>query len=81
VIVMTLATLAEAVFVSSLQPSEHPTAAQVNAAIGRSLQIHGGVAGCAGAFAAEYGAHPEESADRMHWALSLVADAATLVAA
>ncbi len=78
---MTLATLAEAVFVSSLQPSEHPTADQVAAAIGRSLRRHGGVSGCAGIFAAEYGEHPEESASRMHWALSLAANAATRVAA
>jgi hypothetical protein len=81
VIVMTLTTMAEAVFVSRLQPSEHPTAAQVASAIGDSLRIHGGVSGCAGAFAAEYGEHPEESAHRMHWALSVVADAATLAAA
>jgi hypothetical protein len=81
VIIMTLATMAEAVFVSSLQPSEHPTADQVATAIGDSLRIYGGVSGCAGAFAAEYGEHPEESAHRMHWALSLAADVATLVAA
>lgn len=78
---MTLATLAEAVFVSSLQPSERPTTDQVAAAIGESLRSHGGVSGCAGDFAAEYGEHPEESAHRMHWALSLAADVATLVAA
>ena len=78
---MTLTTKAEALFLSGLQPSEHPTVDQVAAAIGWSLRTHGGVSGCAGAFAAEYGEHPEESANRMHWALSLVADAAKLVAA
>ena len=78
---MTLATMAEAVFVSSLQPSEHPSADQVVAAIGQSLQTHGGVCGCAGVFAAECGEHPEESANRMRWALSLVADASALIAA
>jgi hypothetical protein len=81
VIIMTLTTKAEALFLSSLQPSEHPTTDQVAAAIGRSLRAHGGVCGCAGAFAAEYGEHPEESAHRMHWALSVIADGATLVAA
>ena len=78
---MTPTTKAEALFLSSLQPSEHPTADQIAAAIGHSLRAHGGVCGCAGAFAAEYGEHPEEAAYRMHWALSLVADAAGLVAA
>jgi hypothetical protein len=75
VIIMTLATLAEAIFVSGLQPSEHPTPDQVAAAIRRSLRMHGGVSGCASAFAAEYGEHPEESASRMHWALSVVVHA------
>lgn len=80
-ITVTPATQAEAVFVSTLQPSDHPSGNQVITAIGRSLQTYGGVSGCVAAFALEYGEHPEASAKRMHWALSLVAGIATHVAA
>ena len=78
---MTLVTQAEAVFVSTLQPSDHPGVNEVVTAIRRSLRIHGGVSGCVAAFATEYGEHPEVSANRMHWALSLVAGIATSAAA
>jgi hypothetical protein len=71
VIIMKLATQAEALFVSSLQPSDRPTLDQVVAAIGLSLQTRG-VSGCADVLATEYGAHPEEAAHRMRWALSLM---------
>ena len=66
---MLLATKAEALFISSLQPSEHPTADQVFAAIRASLRSHGGAVGCAGACAAEFGDHPETARERMQWAL------------
>jgi hypothetical protein len=69
---MTLATRAEALFVSSLQPSDQPTIDQVVSAIGLSLQTCGGASGCADALATQYGEHPEEAARRMRWALSLV---------
>jgi hypothetical protein len=72
VIIMTLATRAEALFVSSLQPSDQPTVDEVVEAIGLSLQTRGGVSGCADAFAAQYGEYPEEAARRMRWAISLV---------
>jgi hypothetical protein len=78
---MTLATMAEAVFLSSLQPSERPTTDRVVAAIGDSVRIHGGMRACSAAFAAEYGEHPEESATRMRWALSLVSGTTTAAAA
>jgi hypothetical protein len=81
VIIMTLATQAEAIFVSTLQPSDRPTFNQVVAAIRCSRQAHGGVTGCAVAFAAEYGEHPEMSSDRMRWALSLVAGSSTAATA
>ena len=68
---MSLAVAAEALFVSPLQPSEHPTAAQVEAAIDDSLRSFGGPSGCACWLAAEYGDHPEVAADRMRWALEL----------
>jgi uncharacterized membrane protein len=75
VIAMTLATRAEALFVSTLQPSDHPSYNQVQAAILLSRRTHGGVIGCAIDFAAEYGEHPEASVDRMRWALGLAAAA------
>jgi len=77
---MTLATRAEALFVSSLQPSDKPGREDVVRAIRSSLHVYGGVRGCAGAFAAEYAEHPDLSAARMRWALSMVA-CPTLVAA
>jgi uncharacterized membrane protein len=73
VIIMTVTTAAEALFVSSLQPSDHPTRNQVDAAVRSTLLAHGGACGCAAAFAAEYGEHPETSAHRMRWALSIAA--------
>jgi hypothetical protein len=62
---------AEALFVSPLQPSEHPSAAQVRTAIGASFRTYGGSAGCAAQCAAEYGEHPEVAVARMRWALTL----------
>ena len=70
---MLLATKAEALFISTLQPSQRPTAEQVTAAIRASLRAHGGAGGCAGACAAEYGEHPDTARDRMKWALAAVA--------
>lgn len=70
---MSLASAAEALFVSPLQPSEHPTPAEVDAAVDDSLRSFGGPTGCACWLAAEYGEHPEVAADRMRWALELIA--------
>jgi hypothetical protein len=81
VIAMMLATRAEALFVSNLQPSDHPDADDVARAIRTSLRTFGGVVGCAQAFAAEYGEHPEIAADRMRWALAVVAPAPLALAA
>lgn len=78
---MTLASRAEALFISNLQPSEHPTADQLAAAIRASLRAHGGSRGCAGAFAAEYIEHPETARDRMRWALAAAADQTSVRAA
>jgi hypothetical protein len=69
---MTPATSAEALFTSPLQPSEHPTVAQVRAAIRRSLVLHHGARGCAADCAAEYGEHPDIAVPRMRWALAEV---------
>jgi hypothetical protein len=67
------AVLAEALFLSYLQPSDRPTAARIREAIRMSLRSHGGEAGCAAAVAAEYGEHPETAVARMRWALALAA--------
>jgi hypothetical protein len=80
VIDVKLTTQTEALFVSNLQPSDHPTLDQVASAIKLSLQTRG-VAGCAEVLAAEYGAHPEEAARRMRWARSVVAGCCATIAA
>lgn len=67
---MTPAAIAEALFVSSVQPSEHLTEGQLEAAVDTALRSHGGIDGCACACAAEYGDHPDIAADRMRWALA-----------
>jgi hypothetical protein len=66
---MTPAAIAEALFVSSVQPSEHLTDVQLNAAVDLALSSHGGIDGCACECAAEFGDHPDTAADRMRWAL------------
>jgi hypothetical protein len=68
-----LASLAEALFASPLQPSDHPVEQQVREAIVRSLRTHHGAAGCAAVMAAEFGRYPDVAAERMRWALSLIA--------
>jgi hypothetical protein len=70
---MSQETLAEALFASTLQPSDHPTPQQVWGAITASLRDHDGRSGCAACCAAEFGEHPELAVDRMRWALALVA--------
>lgn len=70
---MTAATRAEALFVSFLQPSDHPTLEQVDAAIRVTIRAHGGICGCAAAVANEYGEHPDTAAQRMRWALAFAA--------
>ena len=68
---MTSTGTAEALFASTLQPSEHPTAAQVTTALRDSLRRHGGQQGCASVCATEYGDHPDTAPARMRWALAL----------
>ena len=62
---------AEALFASTLQPSEHPNAQQVTAAARDSLRRHGGQHGCLSRCATEYGEHPDTAPARMRWALIL----------
>jgi hypothetical protein len=63
-----IAERAEALFISDLQPSQHPSAAEVAAAIDAAIR-HWGSIGCAAAAAAEYGEHPDTAPNRMRWAL------------
>ncbi|HEY7009380.1 MAG TPA: hypothetical protein VH395_10585 [Jatrophihabitantaceae bacterium] len=70
---MTPVTMAEAVFASTLQPSDAPTPREVNVAIRTSLRRYHGSRGCTAVLAAEYGHDPVAAAARMRWALALVA--------
>ena len=58
-----------ALFVSALQRSDHPTPAQVQAAVASSLCRHG-PHGCTASLAQQYGDHPLEAAARMSWVLA-----------
>jgi hypothetical protein len=60
----------EALFASSLQPSEAPTAEAVAAAIGRTVRQLGPL-GCANHVAQEFGDHPETAVQRMRWVRQL----------
>lgn len=65
---------AEALFVSALQRSDDPSAAQVRHAIATTVREFGGQ-GCAGRVAQEFGDHPETAVVRMRWARALASEA------
>lgn len=67
---MILTDRAEALFASSLQPSDNPDQQAAEDAIRTSIQVLGPT-DCAAIMAAEFGEHPEVAAARMRWALSL----------
>ncbi len=58
---------ADALFASTLQRSDEPTALQVERAIAAATRTFGDI-GCAARVAQEYGEHPETAAGRMRWA-------------
>jgi hypothetical protein len=58
--------LAEALFASSVQPSEAPTPEVVRAAIAQTISRYGRV-GCAARVATEFGDHPDVAVRRMAW--------------
>jgi|SRR5690348_14933190 hypothetical protein len=62
---------ADALFVSALQRSEEPSAAQVQQAIAAAIRAFG-ARGCAARVAQAYGEHPETAVPRMRWARSVV---------
>ncbi len=63
---------AEALFVTDLQRSDSPSPADVQQAIGRALERHGGSRNCAALVATEFGDHPETAVARMQWVLQLL---------
>ncbi|HEU4347686.1 MAG TPA: hypothetical protein VFR35_07850 [Actinoplanes sp.] len=62
---------AEALFASTLQPSESPSPNEVRVAVATTLRRLG-IGGCAGQLAGEYGDHPGTAAVRMTWALAMI---------
>jgi hypothetical protein len=62
---------AEALFLSSLQSSQSPSADQVRVAVAETLRRFG-TRGCAAQVAGEFGDHPETAVPRMAWALAMV---------
>jgi hypothetical protein len=63
-----------ALFVPALQPSQEPSARQVQQAVAAALRRFGRH-GCAGRVAQEFGEHPEAAAARMRWARRATAGA------
>ena len=57
----------DALFASTLQRSDEPSAVQVKQAIAAAARAFGDL-GCAARVAQEYGEHPETAASRMRWA-------------
>jgi hypothetical protein len=65
-ITMTRSRIAEALFVSDLQPSQTPSARMIHAAIERMVQQYG-AEGCAAQMASVFGDHPDLAVRRMIW--------------
>jgi hypothetical protein len=57
---------AEALFVSTLQPSQCPSRQTVEWAV-TAMILQYGSDGCAASVAEEFGDHPESAVRRMHW--------------
>lgn len=64
----------EALFVSTLQGSQHPDSNEVRDAVAKTLRKLG-VRGCGARVAQEFGDHPETAVERMRWAREAVSDA------
>jgi hypothetical protein len=62
---------ADALFASTLQCSDEPSAAQVRQAIAGAVRAFG-ARGCAARVAQAYGEHPETAVLRMRWARTAV---------
>ena len=66
----------EALFASTLQPSDAPTADMIASAISCAVQRLG-TRGCAGKMAQEFGDHPDLAAERRRWARRIARRAET----
>jgi hypothetical protein len=64
---------ADALFVSALQRSDHPTASQVRQAVAMAVRAFGS-RGCVERVAQEFGEHPDMAVARMRWARTLTGD-------
>ncbi len=62
----------DALFVSSLQRSDEPSAEQIRQFVAAAVRQFGS-RGCAGRVAQEFGEHPALAAERMRWARQAVA--------
>ena len=71
----TSAVRVDALFASTLQRSDEPSAGQVRQAIARAVAASGSQ-GCAARVAQAFGEHPETAVTRMRWARTLVVLAA-----
>ena len=69
----TSAVWAGALFASTLQRSDAPSAGQVRAAAAAALRAYGR-RGCAERVAQEFGDHPETAVARMRWACEVVGE-------
>lgn len=65
-ITMTSTRIAEALFVSDLEPSQDPSIQMISDAIDRMTQQYG-PEGCAAQMASEFGEHPDLAVRRMIW--------------
>ena len=69
----TSAVWAGALFASTLQRSDEPSAGQVRKAVAAALRAYGG-RGCAERVAQEFGDHPEAAVARMRWARGMAGE-------
>ena len=67
---------ADALFASTLQRSDQPSAGQIHQAIATAVRTFG-TRGCAAQVAQAFGDHPETAAQRMRWARTAVAAASS----
>jgi hypothetical protein len=70
----TIAVRTDALFSSTLQRSDEPSAVQVRQAVAAALRQFGG-RGCAGRVAQEFGDHPDVAVLRMRWVHRVIAEA------
>jgi hypothetical protein len=68
----------DALFVSNLQRSQHPTAELIRAAVDATVDRLGET-GCAELVAQEFGEHPDCALGRMQWARHAVRDAFSML--